>query len=180
MGDRQRGRKLTSEQRAKITKALTGRVPSPETRRKLSEVHKGRNLGRVPAHAHKVWVVDLDGGEVCVRSTWEAAYARDLTARGVRWDYEPRVFPVQYTLDGVVREGTYRPDFYLPDTNEWIEVKGRWLIESRAKFDAFRAQYPDETITVVDRDYLTQRGLLCPGGRPSRTSKPTSVAASHG
>ena len=157
------GRKLSEEHRRKLIAHLTGRVPSAATRQKLRDVKRGRNApwyGRTPPHAHKVWVNHPAGGKVCVRSTWEAAFADDLTKQGLIWHFEPQVFAVNFMLNGKAHEGTYRPDFWVPELGLWFEVKGRWLDESRAKFDAFRAQYPSEAIIVVDRAYLRERGLL--------------------
>jgi hypothetical protein len=113
------------------------------------------SFGRTPAHARKVWHTRLDGGRVCFRSTWEAAFAVWLDARGDYWEYEPCAYPV-VLADGAL--ATYTPDFRVAEG--WYEVKGRWTPEGRAKFDAFSEQYPGELIRVVDRDWMTAHGLL--------------------
>ena len=50
------------------------------------------------------------------RSTWEANYARYLNSIGVAWKFE------SITLD--TPHGSYNPDFYLPQFNTYIEIKG--------------------------------------------------------
>jgi len=55
-------------------------------------------------------------------------------------------------------KGTYTPDFKCPRT--FYEVKGRWTDIGLAKFNAFVSQYPKLKIKVIDRSWLTGKGLL--------------------
>ena len=50
-----------------------------------------------------------------MRSQLEIAFARQLDARGIAWEYEPE------RLQG----GRYLVDFHLPARKTWVEVKGR-------------------------------------------------------
>lgn len=51
------------------------------------------------------------------RSTLEADWALNLDQLDIAWQYEPQAF--------VLRSGKcYAPDFYLPDIDTWLEVKG--------------------------------------------------------
>lgn len=50
------------------------------------------------------------------RSRLEARYAVFFDHLGITWQYEPQGFRVQGR--------PYLPDFYLPDTETWVEVKG--------------------------------------------------------
>ena len=51
------------------------------------------------------------------RSRAEARWAIFFDEMGIKYEYEPEGF--------VFSDGTkYLPDFYLPDANEWFEVKG--------------------------------------------------------
>lgn len=38
----------------------------------------------------------------------------------------------------------YKPDFFLPVSNRWIEVKGRFRKSDRTKFRRFKKYYPEE------------------------------------
>lgn len=50
------------------------------------------------------------------RSRLEARWAVFFDALGVKWKYETQ----GYEVDGF----KYLPDFYLPESNDWVEVKG--------------------------------------------------------
>ena len=47
--------------------------------------------------------------------------ARILDFYAVRWEYEPRQFPILWNLDGDVVE-SFSPDFYLPDLDLYVEM----------------------------------------------------------
>ena len=50
------------------------------------------------------------------RSRLEARWAVFFNAMGIAWEYEPEGF--------VVNERPYLPDFFLPESGTWVEVKG--------------------------------------------------------
>jgi len=50
------------------------------------------------------------------RSTWEANFARVLNLLKISWKYEYSPKPITRVM--------YRPDFYLPDRDIFVEVKG--------------------------------------------------------
>lgn len=52
------------------------------------------------------------------RSRLEAKYARALDLTGVKYQYEPEVFTLK---DG----SKYEPDFYLPERDVYLEIKGQ-------------------------------------------------------
>lgn len=64
------------------------------------------------------------------RSRLEARWAVFFDALGIEWQYEPEGFertePVWHETLGRVGEKVirYLPDFYLPQTDTWVEVKG--------------------------------------------------------
>ena len=65
-------------------------------------------------------------GRIKFRSKLEAKYAKELDDSGVDWFYEKESF--QYIgKDGKRR--TYTPDFYLPDEDKYIEIKGNNLLD---------------------------------------------------
>lgn len=74
------------------------------------------------------------------RSSWEANYARYLNYQNIRWEFEPKEFIFKEEVRGTK---TYIPDFYLPVTREWVEVKG-WLdAKSKSKLLKFKKYYPE-------------------------------------
>ena len=56
---------------------------------------------------------------VWFRSSWEISFAKFLDAAEILWLYEPKRFHLK---DGK----HYSPDFYLPTTETYIEIKGIW------------------------------------------------------
>src|SRR5438067_13752524 len=51
----------------------------------------------------------------------EAEFARILDFYRVRWEYEPKMFPLEWGPDGQVRL-CFTPDFYLPDQDLFVEL----------------------------------------------------------
>jgi hypothetical protein len=54
---------------------------------------------------------------VSYRSSYEVAYAKYLDLNSIKYKYEPRKFRIQ-------GNSTYTPDFYLVDSNTYVEIKG--------------------------------------------------------
>ncbi|HAR34367.1 MAG TPA: hypothetical protein DCR95_09875 [Desulfobacter sp.] len=53
------------------------------------------------------------------RSRLEARWAVFFDAAGIKYQYEPQGYEV-----GINNRKKYLPDFFLPDTKTWVEVKG--------------------------------------------------------
>jgi len=88
------------------------------------------------------------------RSSWEADIVRVLNYLNIKWLYEPEVF----TLNINDIETTYRPDFYLPEIDLWIEVKGYWFNElSKLKYKFFRKEYDILLIDEINYYILYQQ-----------------------
>jgi len=65
------------------------------------------------------------------RSRLEARWAVFFDAAGIKYEYEPEGFDLG---DGIY----YLPDFYLPDDDVWVEIKGKALsAEERKKIERF-------------------------------------------
>ncbi|MGQ0569557.1 MAG: hypothetical protein ACT4P5_08520 [Armatimonadota bacterium] len=90
----------------------------------------------------------------------EAELARILDFYGIRWEYEPRSFPLEWSEDGRVVE-SFSPDFYLPDFNLYIELttlKQSLVTRKNRKLRRMRALYPDVRVKIFyGRDF---RNLL--------------------
>lgn len=63
------------------------------------------------------WHVNVDGKQINLRSGLEQIYADYLIRNGIRFSYESKHFQIAQAM-------TYTPDFYLHDTDEWVEIKG--------------------------------------------------------
>ena len=56
--------------------------------------------------------------------TSERQFARLLDFYDIRWEFEPREFAVEWDADGEPTKFC-RPDFYLPDEDQYIEITTR-------------------------------------------------------
>jgi hypothetical protein len=95
----------------------------------------------------------------------EAELARILDFYQVRWEYEPRTFPILWNLDGVVVE-SFSPDFYLPELDLYLELttlKQSLVRKKNRKLRRLRELYPDVRIKLFyARDF---KALLLKYGR---------------
>jgi hypothetical protein len=97
---------------------------------------------------------------ICMRSSWEISYAKYLDKNNIKWVYEPKAFEIIYEYKGKLKEGTYRPDFYLPETDGYIEIKGYWRDDAKIKFEAFKEQHSNLIIQVLMKKDLLEIGVL--------------------
>lgn len=87
-----------------------------------------------------------DLGGIYFRSAWEANIARFFNYSGIEWQYEPKHF----IFSGVRRGNiSYTPDFYLPDKDQWVEIKGWMDNDSRVKLNRFKQYYPGEYSRLI-------------------------------
>jgi hypoxanthine phosphoribosyltransferase len=95
----------------------------------------------------------------------EAELARILDYYGVRWEYEPRTFPIMWGLDGKVVE-SFSPDFFLPDMNVYVELttlKQSLVRRKNRKLRRLRELYPDIRVKLFyGKDF---RALMLKYGR---------------
>jgi hypothetical protein len=95
----------------------------------------------------------------------EAELARILDYYGVRWEYEPRTFPILWAIDGKVVE-SFSPDFYLTDLNLYVELttlKQSLVRRKNRKLRRLRELYPDIRVKLFyGKDF---RALMLKYGR---------------
>ena len=79
----------------------------------------------------------------CLNS--EGVFAEQLDRANIQWVYEPRRFKTSL--------GSYLPDFYLPEFDIWVEVKGQQPpSQVLAKLQAFREETGKCLIIVYQRE----------------------------
>ena len=76
------------------------------------------------------------------RSRLEARWAIFFDTLGIEWIYEPEGFRLS---DGSL----YLPDFYLPESNTWVEVKGVLTIEDENKVYNFNISKDIGNVVIV-------------------------------
>lgn len=80
----------------------------------------------------------------------ERVAAEILDFYGVRWEYEPRSFPLEWDRNGNVI-ASFSPDFYLPDFDLYIELttmSQKLVTKKNRKVRRLRELYPDVNIKV--------------------------------
>jgi len=101
----------------------------------------------------------------------EAEFARILDFYEVAWQYEPKVFPILWDLDGNVLE-SFAPDFFLPDLEVFVELttlQQRLVRKKNRKVRRLRELYPGLRIKLFyARDF---RALMLKYGRAALVSE---------
>jgi len=135
-------RKLTEEHKANIGIGLKASekyqkvIHSKEHSKKMS----GKNsptYGVTPsaASSHGKWCYYNSPlqGKIHLRSSYELAYAKYLDENNIPWLYEIKTFDLYDT--------TYTPDFFLPVTEQFIEIKGYMRPKAQDKINKFLNMY---------------------------------------
>ena len=82
-------------------------------------------------------------------SSWELNFVKILEYLGVRWQRELETFKLSNGKN-------YTPDFYLPEFNMFIEIKGYWFPDkdgfsvSKEKTELFSKEYPEYAYYIID------------------------------
>lgn len=118
-------------------------------RSELNEKIQGGNGGRPDVKWYKVQ--NLNNVEFTVRGKWELNVAKRLNELGILWIKNQRI---SYMKDGVKK--WYNPDFYLPISNEYIEVKGWFKDEDKIKMNLVCEQYPTYRIYFINSDWYNK------------------------
>jgi hypothetical protein len=79
----------------------------------------------------------LENGEITLRSKWERDVAKFLDKYRINWEYETLIIPYYDTEKKLLRNTV--PDFYLPDFNLFIEIKGNGEIGSQNTQDKLKS-----------------------------------------
>jgi len=86
----------------------------------------------------------------------EREFARVMDFYRIRWQYEPRTFPIEWDENQNVVKA-FTPDFYLPDLDLFIELttmKQSLVTKKNRKVRRLRELYPDVNIKILyERDY---------------------------
>ena len=114
-------------------------VMGKDARQRLSERMSQHNPG-----GKSKWF-EVNGKKV--QGTWERTFAIYCNENNIVWD---RCKPWKYVLDGKTK--SYTPDFYLPAFGLYVELKGRWWGNDRAKMDAVIEQHPDKKIFIIEKE----------------------------
>ena len=103
----------------------------------------------------------------------ERVAAQILDYYGIRWEYEPTTFPIEWDARGEVI-AAFSPDFYLPEFDTYIELttmSQKLVTKKNRKVRRLRELYPDIQIKIFyQKDFRAlcfKYGLVFSGGRGS-------------
>lgn len=89
---------------------------------------------------------------IWMRSSYEIKFAFFLDCSGIKYLYESERF--------YFKDCTYCPDFYIPQWDLYIEIKGWWRDEAVKRFKLFKKNYPNKNIKVLMKPDLENLGVL--------------------
>lgn len=114
--------KVSEETKKKISEASKKRVWTDEQKKKHSESMKNAVKNHPDSYTKNNVVgrvKNLEYNGIKLKGKWELIVAQWLDENRVKWEHETKSF--QYEWNGL---RSYYPDFYLPDFDFYIEVKG--------------------------------------------------------
>lgn len=118
---------------------------SPELREHLRQTtlqaYKEGRLTPTGSYKNK-WSLYEGVESIRMRSKSEVLFAQYLDSIKMAWWYEPERFDLGWS--------TYTPDFYLPELDHWIEVKGQWTEVSLRKFADFGVDHRISAVLAKD------------------------------
>ena len=115
---------------------------------RLDRLAHPNGAGTGPNRGNGSYIVDQHFNKKWLRSSLEIRYVGILNSLGEKWEYEIKSF----RIDSLGR--SYRPDFYLPDKDVWIEVKGWFDDISKIKTIEFYKQYSNYNFLIVYSDHI--------------------------
>lgn len=86
-----------------------------------------------------------------VQGTWELNIAKQLDSLNIKWiKLKTNKDILKYEINGMIR--SYSPDFYLPEYDLYLEIKGFWWPGCKEKMDIIFKTYPNKNILVIEKE----------------------------
>jgi hypothetical protein len=149
------------EARKKVSNARKEMFKDPKKRKEISVKlakawadgkYDGVKVGRCKWYAFK----KTDGTTIKCQGRWELAYARWLDKNSIRFlAHRGRI---SYEQDNIKR--SYYPDFYLIDSNVYIDIKNKYHFSlNEEKFAMIKKQHPEITLKLLFKKDLEKLGI---------------------
>jgi hypothetical protein len=136
---------------------LKGRKLSITTKEKLSKIASSNNNGIIKTKYYKIYSPFMKKN-IAVQGTYELKYAKYLNENNINW-IRSKEISIQYKKsDNVTRN--YFPDFYLPNINEYIEIKGYFFPKDKEKMKLVQEQNMNKKIRILFKKDLIKLRLL--------------------
>jgi hypothetical protein len=97
-------------------------------------------------------VIDSNGNDMMLMSSMEIEFYNYLIANDIKWS---KPSSLRYK-DNIGRVHWYKPDFYLIDTQEIIEIKGHWWNNDKVKMQWVIEQNPAVKIKIIMKNDLKE------------------------
>lgn len=139
----------SEESKGRIGQAQKGKFKSDEHKKNMSKASiKAWSEGRktVQIYGKSGWSTPTTYNGIKMRSQLESKVAEQLDLEKIEWQYEPKRFNLG--------EFSYLPDFYLPEFNTWIEVKGYMTQIAQKKIDTFKQL--DYNLIVIKKEDVSR------------------------
>jgi hypothetical protein len=145
---------LTDEQRKRIGDHNRNRSPEllAQIARSISETVK-RKVAEGTWHTSLAKKMHYEYKGIDLHGTWELKYAQWLDANNIAWERCKTKFA--YVFEGVERK--YTPDFYLTESNIYVEIKGHATAKDQAKWSHMPA---DVNFQVLREKDLKELGII--------------------
>lgn len=161
-----------TDERVKRISQLSSKTRTGVKRKPLSVEHKQKislkmtenNNGYVKTKYFDVFS-KYQNKIVKVQGSWELKYAEFLNKNNINW-IRDRKINLRYKKSDNDYYHTYYPDFYLPDTEEFIEIKGYYWksrdgrVDDKTKMKKIIEQNKELKIVVLEKNDLKQLGIL--------------------
>ena len=137
---------------------LTGRKLTNEHKENLSKSawnNKGNGFAKVKFY--KVWCPFLEK-EVSVQGTYELKYSQYLNEHNILWDRGKHI-SLQYKRfeDDITRN--YYPDFFLVESEEYIEIKGFFSDSDKNKMKKVQEQNKKISLSILQKEDLDKLNI---------------------
>ncbi|MDY0087270.1 MAG: hypothetical protein RBS78_01740 [Coriobacteriia bacterium] len=135
--------------------------------------------------------IDQDRESIHFAHPSERVAAEILDFYHIRWEYEPTTFPIEWDGEGRVI-ASFTPDFYLPDSNLYIELttmSQKLVTKKNRKVRRLKELYPEVNVKIFyQKDFrlllarfglgVSERPLAEGGGLgPSQRPQPKDAPA---
>jgi hypothetical protein len=145
---------VVSEQtRKKLSIAVSNRTPEfLQEMGKLISIAVKQKVDAGEWHTSLAKNMHIDYNGVDLHGKWELRYAQYLDENNILWKRPTESF--EYVFENVTRK--YTPDFYLIETDEYVEIKGYKKPKDEAKWSHFPS---DKILKVYMKQDLELLGI---------------------
>ena len=145
--------KHTEESRQNMSEKMKERTPEwhKENGKRISESVK-KKVEEGTWHTSLARNMHIEYKDADLHGTWELKYAQYLDSNGISWIRNKDSF--SYVFEEKDRK--YTPDFYLPETDEYVEIKGFKTEKDVAKWGQFPSH---RKLKVLMKEQLRLLGI---------------------